>query len=54
MRAQKDLAEKTLNTLMPEHENLKSAFEADKIRLNSAEQEIQALIAGQSTIRTGT
>ncbi len=30
MGAQKDLAEKTLNALIPEHETLKSAFEEER------------------------
>ncbi len=33
---------------MPEHETLKSAFEADKSRLNSAEQEIRALMQARA------
>ena len=37
---QKDLAENTLHTLIPEHEQLKAALEEEKNRAISAEQEI--------------
>lgn len=37
---QKDLAENTLHTLIPEHERLKAALEEEKNRAISAEQEI--------------
>ena len=37
MGAQKDLAEKTLNSLIPEYETLKSAFEEEKTRRVSLE-----------------
>jgi len=40
---QKDLAEKTLHVLIPEHEQLKAALEEEKNRTISAGQEIQAL-----------
>ena len=45
---QKDLAEKTLHTLIPEHEQLKSAFEGEKNRAISAEEEIQAVMGAKA------
>ena len=45
MGAQKDLAEKTLNALIPEHETLKSAFEEEKTRRVSLETTLAEMSA---------
>ena len=43
--AQKDLAEKTLHTLIPEHEQLKSVFEEEKTHRISLEGTLQEVVA---------
>jgi len=45
MSAQKNLAEKTLNSLMPEHESLKSVFEEEKTRRVSLETTLAEMSA---------
>ena len=45
---QKDLAEKTLRSLTLEHEQVKSAFEAEKNRALSAEQELKTVMQAKT------
>jgi len=45
---QKDLAEKTLHALLPEHEQLKSAFKSEQDRAISAEKDIQGILQAKA------